>query len=129
MTTTKPMTVTSAKAICARAVSLVTGALDSTDWTAPGMWENARKVEASDDRHWYRSNRGMARSPQERDALLVLTMYERRNYSIADLYGMRAPHRDAVILAVTHADKLDSLGIDLDELRAAVTFLGEARRK
>lgn len=125
---TTTISVTRAKAICSRAVSLVSGVLDSTDHTAPGMWADARKAEAADDRRWYRNNRNMARQGAERDARLVLTMLDNTRYTIVQLYGLRPAHRDAVIIGARHAEKLAALGIDTDELQAACEVLGDARR-
>lgn len=132
MNTVKPMTVTRAKSICDNAVSKVTRTLDATDHTAPRMWQNARRVEAADDRQWYRNNRTMARTAAEREGNIVLTMLDdaRKGYiGIGYLYGLRDAHRDAIIIGVRHASVLEGLGIDTAELRAAVEFLGEARRK
>lgn len=91
---TKTMSPTKARAICTRAVVLVTGALASTDWTAPPMWADARKVEAADDRRWYATSGSVkARTAPEREAVLVLVMIGPVE-PIERLYGRRAAHRD-----------------------------------
>jgi hypothetical protein len=71
------------------AVTLVTGAIASTDHTAPGMWEAARKAEAADDKRWYRNNPTLRRTAPERDAVLVLAVLESDQYTLGTLYGVR----------------------------------------
>ena|SRR3990167_4078611 len=131
MTKTKPMTATRAKHVCDLAVSQVTGLFDAVDWTAPGMWKDARDAERVDDRWWYRSAHSVkARTGAERDAMLVLTTLDAAGgmYLLTTLYGMRKAHQLAVFLGVTHADRLLALGIDRADLRAAADFMGDARR-
>jgi hypothetical protein len=70
------LTLSTARLVCAQAVSLVTSLIQSTDWTAPAMWEAARRVEAVDDRRFYRGGSIKARSAAERDATLVIAMLE-----------------------------------------------------
>jgi hypothetical protein len=125
MTTLTP---TSARLVCSQAVSLVTGLIESLDWTAPGMWEVARKSEAADDRKFYRGGSIKARTAPERDATLVLAMMEPYTYTMTSLYGVRDAFVKAVLIGHVHADKLRALPIDLAELRAAVEVLGDARR-
>lgn len=123
MTTLKPST---ARLVCTRAVSLVTQAIASTDWTAPAMWEAACKAEAASDRQFYRS--GTTRTAPERDASLVLAMLEADQYTMGTLYGVREGFVKAVLIGHVHADKLRALAIDPIELRAAVEALGDVRR-
>jgi hypothetical protein len=124
MTTLKPST---ARLVCTRAVSLVTQAIASTDWTAPAMWEAARKAEAVSDRQFYRGPI-KARTAPERDASLVLAMLEADQYTMGTLYGVREGFVKAVLIGHVHADKLRALAIDVAELRAAVEVLGDVRR-
>lgn len=125
MTNLKP----SAARLCTRAVSLVTQAIASTDWTAPAMWEAACKAEAASDRQFYRSGTTFkARTAPERDASLVLAMLEADQYTMGTLYGVREGFVKAVLIGHVHADKLQALGIDVAELRAAVEVLGDVRR-
>lgn len=131
MTTLKP---SAARLVCTRAVSLVTQAIASTDWTAPAMWEAARKAEAVSDRQFYRSGTTFkARTAPERDASLVLAMleadqYTKRDLHMGTLYGVRDGFVKAVLIGHVHADKLRALAIDVAELRAAVEVLGDVRR-
>lgn len=129
MTTVKPLSQHAAKAICDRAISLVTGALASTDWTAPGMWEAARKDEAADDRRYYRGgNTVTPRKSTERDANLVLAMLTADQYTLTTLYGVRAAFVKAVLIGNHHAPLLRGLGIDTVQLSSAIAAIGSARR-
>lgn len=125
MTTLKP---SAARLVCTRAVSLVTQAIASTDWTAPAMWEAARKAEAVSDRQFYRGGPIKARTAPERDANLVLAMLEADQYTMGTLYGVREGFVKAVLIGHVRANNLQALGIDVAELRAAVEALGDARR-
>jgi hypothetical protein len=124
-TTMKPST---ARLVCMRAVSLVTCAIASTDWTAPAMWEAARKAEAADDKHFYRNDPTIRRTAPEREANLVVAMLEADRYTMTTLYGVREAFVKAVLIGHHHAAMLRTLPIDLVELRAAVEVLGDARR-
>lgn len=122
------LTHSAARLVCSQAVSLVTSLIQSLDWTAPGMWEAARKIEAADDRSFYRGGSVKARSATERDATLVVAMLDSHTYTLTTLYSVREGFIKAVLIGHAHADKLRALPIDQVELRAAVEVMGDARR-